>query len=125
MKHCKRCHKFYNHFHLMKPSSKYYTCYWCKTTLLNTIKNRREHGIKCNKRPVSTEICHCINICVTCLETGPCQYFSGCGCLHCNQCDPGYGQNFDTCNRCDLLITWTFIQWCCALYERIKVNHQS
>lgn len=108
---CMSCRKIVNHCSGVKND--YYNCLWCNNKLVNSPKNRREHGLKCHYRPPLKAVCHCTNICVNCLkQQDKCYYFQGCGCQYCSRCNCGYGINVDTCVNCDDCITQIEIQAC-------------
>jgi hypothetical protein len=69
----------------------YYKCHWCKNLLRNTAKNRRLHSLKCQKKYDVTKTCHCKDRCIVCLEhTDQPEYYAGCGCTYCPECDVGF-----------------------------------
>lgn len=128
MDNCNKCGKIHNHFYSpfgIGIKQVYYNCYWCGVKLKNNRKNRREHGLKCHKHPyyiTIQNICHCENICVSCLKIStPYTHYNKCGCTYCNQCYTGYSiygvYMVDFCGLCSRLGHNLYVKDCIRYYK--------
>ena len=58
---CIRCTKDVHppHTFLMSPEMHYYSCYWCKEVIRNTLARQASHGQRCPRRPDTHMMCSC------------------------------------------------------------------
>ena len=115
---CDTCKKICSYLFTTKKilrKDNYFKCQWCEHILRNTETNRREHGIKCVKRILMEDVCHCYDICVICLQSDRplYQYYHKCGCSYCVYCYLGenmFEHEYGHCSMCACLGTETYIK---------------